>query len=573
MEDRTLTGYPSVDRPWLKYYSAEAPLAPLPEGSMYDYLLECNRDHLSDVALIYFERRITYRQLFEQIDCIASVLAARGIQAGDTIAIVSLNTPETICTFYALNKLGVVASLESVMQAVETLEHTLKSVRARMVFVLDLFYPQYESALLNSGIEQIIVLPLSDSMGYPAKLAASLKKPRLPKWRNVTSFCAFLRSARPVSVEPAHEGKAAALMISTSGTTGVPKKVVHSGYGVNSVVWQYQTSGMVFHRGETYLAMAPLFLAFGITLSIHLPLCVGVTSIICLDVEKGIAMFAQCKPNHFLSGGYHMQGMAAPPALAALDLSFLRTIAIGGASLPPEEIIKVNDFLLRHGSPVSLITGYGMTELCATAVTEMDHVQKLGSVGIPQSRVIVNAVDVETGAERPDGETGEIMIRAPGLMLTYRDNPQETEQVIGTDEQGRRWLHTGDLGQIDRDGFVFIQGRIKRIFMRTIPSSGTICRVFPDYIERILSTHPAVRSCAVICQADESELFVPIAFVVLAQPLKDPSAILSAYVLEKGRAFNVPVRFLVRSELPLLTSGKTDYRALERDVQSRLAGQ
>ena len=145
--------------------------------------------------------------------------------------------------------------------------------------------------------------------------------------------------------------------------------------------------------------------------------------------------------------------------------------------------------------------------------------------------------------------------------------------MIGTDEQGRRWIHTGDLGQIDRDGFVFIQGRIKRIFMRTIPSSGTICRVFPDYIERILSTHPAVRSCAVICQADESELFVPIAFVVLAQPLKDPSAILSAYVREKGGAFNVPVRFLVRSELPLLTRGKTDYRALERDVQSRLAGQ
>lgn len=464
-QEKGLTGYPSIDRPWLKYYSEEALYAPLPEKSMYGYLWECNREYLNDVALVYFGRKITYRELFGRIDQISAALAGRGIKAGDVVSILSLNTPEAICTYYALNKIGAVACMEYVTQPSETLSESLKSVDAKLVFILDILYASFAETLLEGGVP-VVVMPLASSMGYPTKLMALLKQKKASRNRKLIYFQDFLHTDVPIRLESVDSGSSAAIMVSTSGTTGIPKKVVHSSFNINSVVFQYQTSDMVFKRGETYLSIAPLFLAIGITLAIHLPLCMGVSSILCLDVEKGkvIAMFAKYRPNHFLGGGYNMMEMLSNPAVAKMDLGFLHTVAIGGESLSPENIVKVNSFLRERHSGVSLITGYGMTELGATVITEMNSARRVGSVGIPLNRVNVKVVDSETGEEKQYGETGEIVLHAPGMMLGYWKNQQETDNAVETDREGRRWIHTGDLGKVDEDGFVYVQGRIKRIY-------------------------------------------------------------------------------------------------------------
>jgi len=569
MEEKKLTGYPSIDKPWLKYYSEEAIHAPMPDCTIYEYLWESNKDNLDDVALIYFGRKILYKDLFDRIDKIASAVTGCGIKTGDTVSIVSLNTPEAICTFYALNKLGIVACMEYATQTPDALLKSLREVNAKAVFVLDILVEHFETALLESSISHIIVLPLAASMGFVSKVFASVKKKSLPNNAKYKTFYDFLNSVAVVPLTPADDAKAAALMVSTSGTTGLPKKVIHSSSSINSVVFQYQTSGMKFNRGETYLSMAPLFLAFGITLAIHLPLCVGVTSIICIDpdAKKTIAMFAKYRPNHFLCGDYHVIEMTVNPALHKMNLSFLRTIAIGGDCLPPEKCETVNRFLQEHSSPVDLITGYGMTELGATAITEMNHVRRLGSVGIPQNKVNVKIVDTQTGKELPYDEVGEILVHSPGGMLGYFSNYAQAAEPFTIDISGEKWLHTGDLGKVDQDGFVFIQGRLKRIFRRFVPGTGTIFKLFPDYVEDLLSKHPSVKHCAVICIADKEYVYVPIAFIVPEKGIKRVEDELTEYLLTKTVEYNVPVRYIMKKELPLLSNGKVNYRALEFEAQ------
>lgn len=563
-----LTGYPSIDKPWLKYYNEQELASPLPDGSMYEYLWDCNKDHLNDTALVYFGRKITYAMLFRQINLIASALTTRGIQAGDVVSIISLNTPETIYTYYALNKIGAVVCMEYITQTAESLCNSLESVKTKKVFILDIFLPTFEKALLQSGIEEIIIFSLSASMGYPLKLVATLKRLKLPEAGCFIPFRTFLKNGNSAEVETVHGGKAAAVMLSTSGTTGIPKKVVHSSYNINSIVFQYQTSGMGFNRGETYISMAPLFLSFGITLAIHLPLCVGVVSIICLDVDakKTIAMFAKYKPNYFLCGDYHMLEMISNATIEKMKLSFLRIVAIGGVSLSTENVNIVNKFLREHGSLVGLITGYGMTELGATCVTEMNCARRVGSVGIPQNRVIVKIIDTETGKEKTYGELGEILIHAPSVMMEYWNNPQETAHTLETDEQGRKWVHTGDLGHIDADGFLYIQGRIKRIARRIW--DGVIYKIFPDFIEKTLSEHSSVKHSAVICIEHKTEITVPIAFVVLTEQIEEPAAVLSKYIQEKAGDYDVPAKFVFMTELPLLSNGKIDYHALEKEMKN-----
>lgn len=568
---QNITGYPSIDRPWLKYYSEEAIQVPLPEGNMYDYLWECNKAHLSDVALVYFGRRITYRKLFSRIDQIARALVGRGIKAGDVVSILSLNTPEAICTHYALNKVGAVACMEYVTQTPESLSESLKSADVKLIFILDIFYSNFVEVLFESNIPAV-VMRLTSSMGYPNKMAALLKQKKYRRTKKIISFQDFLRVNVTIPLESTSSGSSASILLSTSGTTGIPKKVVHSSFNINSVVFQYQMSGMVFRRGETYLSMAPLFMAFGITLAIHLPLCLGVSSIICLnpDAKKTIAMFAKYRPNHFLCGDYHMMEMCSNPAIVKMDLTFLRTVAIGGESLSPENVSKVNVFLQKHHSSVNLITGYGMTELGATVITEMNGAQRIGSVGIPQNRVNIRVIDSETGEEKRYDEVGEILIHAPSMMLKYWKNSQATDDAVETDDEGRKWIHTGDLGRVDMDGFVYIQGRIKRIYQRLMPGTGTIYKVFPDYIEQSLSRHPAVNYCAVVCIDHDKFITIPVAFVIPENGLNGAEILeqdLLDYVGSQIGDYNVPTRCIFKTELPLLPNGKIDYRALEKELK------
>ena len=571
MEEKELTGYPSIDKPWLKYYSDEAITAPLPECTMYEYLCECNQHHPDDIALIYFGKRITYGTLMENIEKTASSFAAHGIRKGDTVSVISLNTPETFYVVYALNKLGAVCCMEYVTQPSEVLVESLKTTKSKAVVVLDMFSERFRDAFLNANIKQIVVLPRADSMPFPMNFLARQKTSH----RNQATallFKQFLKCASSKTNTAVMGKNEAAIIVSTSGTTGIPKRVMLSNQNINSVVWQYQHSSLVFHRQETFLAITPPFLAFGITLTIHLPLCLGLTSYLTPDPEPKVStqLFAKYKPNHFLGGPAHMEEMVANRKIQKSDMSHAKSIGIGGESLSIERCAEINRFLLEHHSQSPILTGYGMTELAPTAMIEMPGITRAGSVGIPFCRVNIKIVDSESGKECKYNEIGEMYVHSPSAFIGYMGEQEETGNTLVSDESGISWVKTGDLAFVDEDGFVFIKGRIKRIFLTYDCEAHQMFKMFPDYIEKLLRECDFVSQCAVIATAHKERRYAPVAFVVLSGDCMNPRSALTQYLKQCTSDYNIPYRFVFLDKLPLLPNSKVDYQTLEWEAKKEM---
>lgn len=556
-----LTGYPSIDKPWLKYYTPEAINAKVPDCSIYEYLWKCNQFHLGETAIVYFGQRITYGELFSCIDKAASGLIGMGVKAGDIVSVLSLNTPETISIIYALNKIGAVVSMEPVTQTSQLLDASIKETHTRLIAILDMFATKYSAALQNASLQKVLIL----NSGIPNQSFEYNEK--------CCSYNEFLLSANEAHNIPAYHSQknTPAVIIQTSGTTAIPKKVVLTNENVNSVVLQYDVANFQFVRGETFLEIVPPYLSVGFTLQMHTPLCLGLKSIISLDPDpkKVAEMFAAYNPNNFMAGVAHVKEIAKNPLTQNMDLSALRNFAIGGESIPCEERDEINNYLVKHNASIKLITGYGMTELSSSVITEQKNAQNSKSIGIPLSKVVVKVVDVDTGSELSYQETGELLIQSPSMMKEYMGKQKETVDTIEVDAAGERWLHTGDLGYVDENGFVFIVGRIKRIFQTFDPESHQIYKLYPDYIESEISGCPIVERAAVIAVTDELLLQKPIAFIVLKDKSLDAESIIREYLLDRMASYNMPAEFIVIEQIPLLANGKIDYRKLEDSLNCK----
>lgn len=566
--EKKLTGYPSIDKPWLKYYSEEAINAEIPSLTMYEYVYEINKDYLDDVAMVYQNKKITYRHVFDQIDMLADKFAAKGVKEGDIVTVLSLNTPETIYMFYALNKIGAVACMEYVTQTKESLKKSLDAIKPKMVIILNLFMHIYEEVIEEYEGETIVISPV-EMLSAPVRMMVHAKmkiKKSLPD--NAKSYKAFVNGkgtkATVVSKADIHS-----VLLSTSGSTGIPKKVALTNRNINSIAVQYKLSGMNINRKDKFIAMAPPFHAFGVSLGIHLPLCCGVLCIISTDPspDKSAELFAKYNPNLFLGAVDHIIKITENPDVHKLDLSDLHTIAVGGETMSDTLRDGVNAFLKSHNAKGKLVTGYGMSELAGTAVTEKTDVWRDGSVGIPQSLVTVKIVNIDTNEECKYGVEGEILISSPAMMQEYFNNQEETDKAIEVDLNGIKWIHTGDLGYIDEDGFVFVKGRLKRIYTTLDMSTGQTYKLFPDYIESELDKISFVSRSAVLAIEDETRMHVAVAFLRMKETVDDWEQEIVRILEEELPAYDIPVKFIVVEDLPLLASGKLDYKRLEQIIK------
>ncbi len=571
MVEKALTGYPSIDKPWLKYYSEEAINAPLPEGSMYDYMTACNADRLDGIALNYFGRKITYRELICEIDRAADGFFACGIREGSIVSAFALNTPECIISIYALNRIGAIIDLQYVNMSPREVLTTLRSTRTQFILTADTFLPVIEDSLelgdLSDSI-RVIVAPVARSLPLLKRFFFPKKKNR--KIKNVLYFENICRQAEPQGELPTGNADAPALIVHTSGTTGVPKGVLLSNRKVNTIVVEYRDSPLILNRGDTILNIAPPFFAFGICLAIHTPLCLGLH--VCLSPspvpETNGKVFAFYKPMHFLGGPAHIRNIIQVQKKKKQNLSFVRTIGYGGEAIPSMEAKQYALFFKNRGAAIShLVPGYGMTEFGGTVVTGSD-IWKEGSVGIPFSLANVKIVDPDNCDELPYNSTGEIWMTSPSLMLGYYKNPDEDNNVIVTDKDGVRWLRTGDLGEIDPDGFVFIRGRIKRIHL-TKGRDNSIYKLFPDYIERILRECPLVSECAVVTRSTDGVFHTPVAFVNVP---KESIEKIRRYCEDHLQEYMIPKEFITIDNIPVTVNGKTDLRALERMAVENTSG-
>lgn len=561
---KELTGYPSIDKPWLKYYSKESIHASLPECTMYEYIRDRNKDNGNRVAMNYYGSNITYAKMFEKIDYMASALETAGIQVGEAVTVCMLNAPETVCLLFALNKIGAVANMVYGVDPPEELQKHLLDANSRFVFTLDMFQEKFISIADNAKLKKIIVTNITESMSFFTKVGARLLKGMKPlPLPEDSRFCNWERFFKNTSGKSrtCHNGEAPAVITYTGGTTGGSKGVILSSIATYCMAWHLVQREPDLSRDNTWLQALPLFIAYGVSCSLLIPLALGLTQIIRIPMQESISeMYKKFKPNVVMHGPAYWEQFADDNN--SFDLSEFIFPTTGGdiLRLPVEE--KINHYLQSHGCPHPLINGYGMTEAGAGVTFSFPAAHRLGSVGVPLVKNIIAAFDPDSDKELSYGEEGEICVCSPSLMKAYINNPEETARIIRYHEDGNRWLHTGDLGYVDKDGFVFISGRLKRFF--AYADNGVHKKIFSLDIEKVLLQHPAVENCAVVPIPNPKTIEAPVAYIILkphapANSEKDVKDY-SAKHLSGGYK---PIIYHFVDKFPLTKIGKVDYRALE----------
>lgn len=566
MKEQTVTGYPSIDKPWLKYYSEEAINTPLPECTMYELVFRNNQDNLDRTAIEYYGTKISYGEMFQEISYLAGTLEWSGVKEGDIVTICMINSPAAIFLLFALNKIGAVANMVCGLNTCKELKKCITDVNSKIVFTLDTFQDKFEQLIDEIQVEKIVVAKASQSMENisldDARLLGEPKTIPLPKDTHFTTWEHFFAD-KVSSTRTCHNADASAVITYTGGTTGGSKGAMLSSKATVVNAYQYIIGGRYLERDNTWVNLIPLFTAYGVTFSLMVPQIVGMTSIIRVPMTDSIAEIChKFKPNHIISGPAFWEKFVDDNI--DIDLSCLINAITGGDILNTAAEVKINSYLKIKGSEKLLINGYGMTEANAAISFNYHHAHQLGSVGIPLIKNVVSAFNIETGEELKYGQKGELCIQTPSLMLGYVNKQEETDKIIVRHKDGQLWLHSGDFGYISEDGFVYICGRLKRYMLHI--ADGVCKKIFSPDIEKVLLNHSKVDKCAVVPIRDELTSQVPVAYIIWKRGYgseEDLEAV-REYAEEHLEGGYRPVKFIPVDTFPLTRVGKIDYLTLEK---------
>ena len=566
--------YASQAKPWLKYYDQKYIEQTLPTVSAFEYVCQRNKNHLNDTALDYYGRKFTYADLIVNVKKTAAALRGVGVQKGDIITVVSIMTPEIIALFYAADMMGATLNLVDPRYSVEGIREYIEEVDSHLLVCLNVVYERCRQAAKRTNVEKVIVLSPADSLPPVMAVGYKLTTPDKNKYAsNVIRWKQFIKGGegQSTAAEP-YDPDHACVVVHTGGTTGSPKGVMLTDDCFNGIALQFQAYPKLFHRGQKLMNIMPPFIAYGFACGIHLPLVLGFTVIIIpnLDPAKLGSLVLKHKPEHMFGVPTHYQQLASDPKLRDKDLSFIINYAAGGDSLSRGAEQTVNDFLAAHGARYPIAKGYGMTEVSSAATVAAGLDNKPGSVGIPMVNTVVAAFEPGTDQELPIGQRGELCISGPCLMKGYYNKPEETAILLRRHPDGRVWAHTGDMGYLDEDGFVFLDSRIKRMIIR---HDGF--KVFPSMIENVVSRHPAVHQCSVVGCADKDHTQgrLPFVYIVLkantTAKKKQVIRELERMCAEELPEYVQPVAYKFISSMPMTPVGKVDYRQLEADISPR----
>ncbi len=564
----------NINRPWIKFYKEGVPANLVyPQGSMVGYLLESVARHPDFTAFEYYGATCNFRNLYEKIKDTAKSLKSQGIGEGDKVAICMPNTPQAVIMFYAVNMVGAIAAMIHPLSAENEIEHYINESHSTFLLTLDLVYDKIHNIVDNTCITKIVVASVGDNLKPIKKFLYKFKSrgtvPKIELTDNIMTWKEFLNYGYDYEGEITclKSANDPAVILFSGGTSGDPKGILLSNLNFNALALQSHLMCDPSDAGDSILAILPIFHGFGLGVCIHTTLCCGMKVILIPDFspKKFVKLVKKHKPS-FICAVPSLFESLTKAQLGKKDLISLKCVVSGGDFMSKALKDKVDECLKEHGSQAKVRVGYGLTEAsAATCLTPSDEYRD-GSIGIPFPDTYYKIVKIGTHDESPNMEDGEICISGPTIMMGYLNSLSETMQTLQIHDDGKVWLHTGDVGCMDEDGFVYFKQRIKRVII----SNGY--NLYPSYIETVLNSHPYVFTSTVIGIPHPRKMQVAKAFVVLKEgitPSREVEKELKRYCEKNLAKYSLPSVYEFRDNLPTTLVGKVAYRKLENGTQDK----
>ena len=590
-----LTGKQSIDKTWLKYYSDESILADSKLSiSIAQGMKQSARDYSDMICMKYIKSKFSYENTNKIGDMVAASLLANGVKPGDKVPVCLPNVPEFGYFLYAINKVGAISVWLDFRTSEEELIECMQNIDSKIAVTFDGVCDKFNNTIKtyndnnNNKIKKVIKVSPSDSLPFPISSFLNIKEIINKKIKGYKSpvanieedFNEFLNAGKIVpDFSPYKFDKnATSIIVYTGGTTGTSKGVELTNENLNAVVEGYKHSNIDFKKGDSFLHFLPPWTAYGIVIY-YLLYRMGIECILIpkLDPSTYDKLILTEKPNHTTGIPKNLEILINSKLIKqSTNLDFFKTAAVGADTMNINSENQTNEFLNKHNSEAKVIKGYGMTEGCATITTTSNTVNKQGSVGIPFKDNIVSIFDIESGLELTPGNKGEICYTGPSVMKSYYKNETETDAVLKKHDDGKIWMHSGDIGYLDEDGFLYVVGRLKRMFVR----SGF--KLFSSVIENAVGSHYAVKSCAAVGIPNELEGSIPIISIVIKDEYKykisEEQIISEINEICSNKLFEyyLPLKYRITDEIPYTKNGKVDFIKLtelskksEENIKSR----
>ncbi|KWT97908.1 MULTISPECIES: AMP-binding protein [unclassified Variovorax] len=527
-----------------------------PEQPLHEYLRAHARERGNHPACIWYGHSMSYAELDAASDAFAARLQAIGVKKGDPVVLFLNNCPQYLAAHYGIQKIGAIVCPSGPLNKEHELAYQVNDLNARVIVAASSLLPVVDKVRGQSALAHVFVvhyadlLPQAPTLDVPGDLAAAQREPRLVP-QGCEDLLAVMKSgARPAPVALSMDD--VALMTYTSGTTGLPKGAMLS-YG-NAL---FKTRAAADCNGvagsDVLLSIAPLYHIAGMLMGVNVPVLTGATSVLLHRFEPRSVL--QAIERYRVSWWY---------SIAPMNVACMQVEGIEGFDLSSLRMNPVTSFGITFTEPLaaqwrglakncaSFEAAYGLSETHTCDTYTPHHAPRWGTQGIAVPGVTIRIIDPDTGADRPVGEIGEIVLTSPGSFKGYWNKPEATAATLRSG-----WVHTGDMGKLDADGYLTFIGRFKEM----IKVSGY--SVFPEEVETILIKHPAVAQAAVIAEPDAQKGEVVKAFIVRKAGAELDADALVAWARENMAPYKAPrtVRFI--DALPTTGAGKVLRRLLK----------
>lgn len=555
-----------MQRPWLKFYDEGIPTSlemQIPDLTIPDFLEQTAQQYPRQTATVFMGARLSYQRLHKKVRGLAASLQKLGIGKGDRVGVILPNCPQMVISYYAILKLGAVAVLTNPLYVERELEHQWQDAGVKLVITLDLLFPKVHDACAKLGVSQIVVTGIQDYLPIAKKLLLPFELRRQGKWVDVQydedQILAFskLTEQSPASLSAVTlSPDDLACLQYTGGTTGLPKGAMLTHKNLVASVTQIQQFLLQGHKQteDKVVAILPLFHVYGMNGIMNLGVLLAAKLVLLprFDIKDLIQAIKTERPTFFLGVPALYSAVLNHADIEKVDLTSIKVCFSGAAPLPVEVI---HEFERRTGSRIA--EAYGMTEASSVTHVNPRHGQrKFGTVGIPVVGTDSRIVDVDNPQKAlGPNESGELLVKGPQIMQGYWNAPEETEKAFVDG-----WLRTGDIAEMDEDGYFTIVDRKKDMII----SGGY--NVYPREVEEVLYQHPKVDVAAVVGLPSDVRGERITAYIKLKPGQTATKGEIRVFCKEHLADYKRPRTIEFRDDLPMSIAGKVLRRVLRDEA-------